>query len=62
MSDPAASAATNAAAPATADTVETWFRESFHGTVLAQNTEHFNLVRRAVDDLKKRLAPPTPPA
>jgi hypothetical protein len=36
--------------------IEQWFRDSFHREPIAQNTEHLNYVRRAVDNLKKRLA------
>lgn len=35
--------------------IEAWFVEHFHGSQIAANTEHYNLVRRAVDGLKRRL-------
>lgn len=36
--------------------IEAWFVESFHREPIATNTEHYNHVRRSVDDLKARLA------
>lgn len=36
--------------------VERWFAESFHGSVVAQSTECYNIVRKSVDRLKKLLA------
>ena len=50
-----APAATPAAKVSAAD-IERWFVESFHGSVVAQNTQTFNHVRRAVDELKRRLS------
>ena len=35
--------------------VETWFFESFHGSLVARSTEVWNLVHGAKDDLKRRL-------
>lgn len=43
------SAARNAA-------IEKWFGETFNGSVVAQNTECYNHVRRGVDELKRLLA------
>ncbi len=43
-------------APTTAEAIDKWFVESFHGSVVAHDTETFNYVRRAVDELKKRIA------
>lgn len=36
--------------------VEEWFREHFHGSVVAQHSHIYNTVRSAVDELKRRLA------
>jgi hypothetical protein len=36
--------------------VESWFVDHFHGSAIARNTEHFNIVRGAVDALKRDLA------
>lgn len=38
------------------ETIEAWFAEHFHGSPHMRDTEAFNHVRRAVDDLKRRLA------
>lgn len=43
------------AAEQRADLVEQWFFETFRESVIAQNTQHYNFVRKAVDDLKTRL-------
>lgn len=49
-----------AATPEAPDTrdgiIEKWFAESFHGTALAAQTQLYNLVHNAKEDLKKRLA------
>jgi hypothetical protein len=42
---------------ATDDLVEKWFVEHFHGSIVATNTQMYNHVRSAVDELKKRLSP-----
>lgn len=36
--------------------VETWFASHFHNSVISQDTEFFNRLRTAIDDLKSRLA------
>lgn len=36
--------------------IEAWFRAKFYGSVVSRDTEVFNYVRSAVDDLKKSLA------
>lgn len=36
--------------------IEKWFSETFNGSVVAQNTECYNHVRRGVDELKRLLA------
>lgn len=36
--------------------IEKWFGETFNGSVVAQNTECYNHVRRGVDELKRLLA------
>ena len=35
--------------------IERWFAEHFHGSPHMRDTETFNHVRRAVDDLKRQL-------
>jgi hypothetical protein len=52
-----------AGAPALAPThlsslIDAWFAEHFHGHPSLRDTETFNHIRRAVDDLKQRLATP----
>lgn len=42
--------------PETSETIERWFAAHFHGQPAMRDTETFNHVRRAVDDLKQRLA------
>lgn len=37
------------------DLIEKWFVEKFHREPISTNTEHFNYIRRAVDDLKTRM-------
>ena len=52
----AADAAT-AAPPAGLDAaIERWFADHFHGSPHLRDTDAFNHLRRAVDDLKLRLA------
>jgi len=53
---PAKPAVPAAAPKVSAADIERWFVESFHGSVVAQNTQTFNHVRRAVDELKRRLS------
>ena len=36
--------------------IDRWFVDHFHGSPIATVTEHFNRVRQAADDLKRRLA------
>jgi hypothetical protein len=38
------------------DLIERWFVEHFHGAPAMRDTEAYNHARRAVDDLKRRLA------
>ena len=40
--------------------LEAWFAEHFHGHPAMRDTEAYNHVRRAVDDLKSRLEAPGP--
>ncbi len=50
-------AATEAsAAAAISAAIDTWMHESFAGSVVAQNTQVWNVVFAAKDDLKQRLA------
>jgi hypothetical protein len=42
------------------DTLEEWFAAHFHGHPAMRDTEAYNHVRRAVDDLKSRLEAPGP--
>ncbi len=37
-------------------TIERWFAAAFHGAPAMRDSDAFNHVRRAVDDLKRRLA------
>ena len=39
--------------PETSETIEKWFAAHFHGQPAMRDTETFNHVRRAVDDLKQ---------
>jgi hypothetical protein len=57
MPDPDHAAQPEAPASSKIDQIiDQWFVESFHGTVVSQNTQVFNVVLAAKDDLKKRLA------
>jgi hypothetical protein len=40
---------------ATDELVDRWFVEAIHNSVVSQNTEVLNHLRKAVDDLKRRL-------
>lgn len=47
------------AAPApqsNAEKIEAWFAERIHGSPIARDTEAYNYVRKAVDDLKAILS------
>ena len=49
--------AADAATPRRHDAmIERWFAAHFHGAPQMRDTDAFNHVRRAVDDLKRRLA------
>lgn len=39
------------------DHIDAWFAEHFHGHPAMRDTDAFNHVRSAVDDLKRRLEP-----
>lgn len=43
-----------APAPSAAARIEAWFVDWFHGAPAMRDTEAYNHVRRAVDDLKRR--------
>lgn len=46
-----------AAEPSRADrVVEDWFLENIHNSPVSRNTEAFNHLRAALDDLKRRLS------
>lgn len=45
-----------AARPSVSDEIERWFHDSFHGTSIGGDTENWNLLHAAKEDLKKRLA------
>jgi hypothetical protein len=50
-------AQTRASARGTVDAlIDRWFADHFHGSPVATVTEHFNRVREAAEDLKRRLA------
>ncbi len=38
------------------DLIETWFQRHFHNSVISRDTQTFNHVRGAVDDLKSSLS------
>lgn len=40
---------------ATDELVDRWFVEAIHNSVVSQNTEILNHLRKAIDDLKRRL-------
>lgn len=42
--------------PAAVETIEKWFVEHFHGSIVSRDTEVYNHVHKAVEDLKRRLA------
>jgi hypothetical protein len=56
---PAASASDESAPHPLHAEIEAWFASHFHNSIVARDTETFNHVRAAVDDLKVRLAPDT---
>lgn len=53
---PTSTATATPPSPRLDDIIETWFREHFHREPIATNTQHFNFVRTAVDNLKRRLS------
>lgn len=44
------------AKPSRDEVIERWFVDKFHREPIAQNTQHLNYVRGAVDELKLLLA------
>ena len=56
LSDEARPAAPDSARLSTR--IDAWFAEHFHGHHAMRDTETFNHVRRAVDELKQRLDAP----
>jgi hypothetical protein len=45
-----------ASSPVAVDVVEAWFARTFQDSVVSRNTEIYNFVRAAVNDLKTELA------
>lgn len=54
-SDPVDEVAPVSEASSTDVIVEAWFATHFHNSIISRDTETFNHVRAAIDDLKLRL-------